>query len=174
MQLPLAKNLKRNSEELSLGKSGKDIADIIAPPPVIYGGLILLGVLFHWLYPWPVLTSFLKSTSIGGGIIIFGFLLLAWSMAYFIIKRTPVDPYHPTKAIITSGPYRFSRNPVYIALSLIHMGTGIGLQNGWILLLFIPAILIIHHGVIIREEIYLERKFGEAYLTFKNATRRWL
>lgn len=74
----------------------------------------------------------------------------------------------------TAGPYRITRNPMYLALSLLYLGIGLMTGGIWVLGLIIPAVVTMNLGVIAREERYLERKFGPAYLSYKTSVRRWL
>lgn len=80
----------------------------------------------------------------------------------------------PTNVLLTGGPYRFSRNPGYLALALLYAGTGILLDSPWILLLLIPAMLLVHFALIIREEHHLAHTFGREYRIQKKRVRRWL
>ena len=95
-------------------------------------------------------------------------------VAAFRRARTPVDGRRRTIAIVTTGPYRISRNPAYLGMALVY--TGIALSTGatWALLTLIPTLILIDRGVIAREERNLERNFGEEYTRFKTRTRRWL
>src|SRR2546423_4280262 len=88
--------------------------------------------------------------------------------------ETNVNPAEPALTIVRGGPYRFTRNPMYLALCLLQVALGF-LLNDWITLLFVvPLALIMHYGVILREERYLTAKFGEPYLELNRAVRRWL
>ena len=80
----------------------------------------------------------------------------------------------PASALITEGPYRFSRNPSYVSLTLLYLGIGTLLNNGWILLLVVPVLLVMDLWVVRKEERHLETKFGEDYLRYKAAVRRFL
>jgi protein-S-isoprenylcysteine O-methyltransferase Ste14 len=88
--------------------------------------------------------------------------------------HTPVDPLKPTTALVTEGPFRYSRNPIYVALTLLYVGVALLVNVWWILLLVVPVLLVIRYGVIAREEAYLTRKFGEAYRQYTAQVRRWL
>ena len=79
-----------------------------------------------------------------------------------------------TRLLITSGPYRYSRNPAYVSLTVILLGLGLLLNNAWLLLVAIPVVAIMNYGVIHREEAYLERTFGDEYLRYKAGVRRWI
>jgi protein-S-isoprenylcysteine O-methyltransferase Ste14 len=88
--------------------------------------------------------------------------------------HTPVDPTKPTTALVTEGPFRYSRNPIYVALTLLYVGVALLINALWILLLVVPAGLVLRYGVIAREEAYLTRKFGDAYRHYTAQVRRWL
>jgi protein-S-isoprenylcysteine O-methyltransferase Ste14 len=80
----------------------------------------------------------------------------------------------PTTALVTEGPFRYSRNPSYVALTLLYVGVALLINALWILLLVVPALVVLRYGVIAREEAYLTRKFGEAYRQYTTQVRRWL
>lgn len=92
----------------------------------------------------------------------------------FRSARTSFDVRKPTTVLITDGPFRFSRNPGYLALSLLYAGIAVIADSLWVLALLAPALFVMHYGVIAREELYLERKFGSQYLEYKARVRRWL
>ena len=107
------------------------------------------------------------------------FIILAPTLAVSALRTmkaagTNVHPSEPTLVIVSDGPFRFTRNPMYLALCLVQIGLGFFL-NDWITLLFVvPLALIFHYGVIFREERYLTAKFGEPYLQYKREVRRWI
>ena len=88
--------------------------------------------------------------------------------------HTAVDPRHPTTTLVTTGPFRYSRNPIYLALTLLYLGVALLVNALWIVLLVVPSVLVIRYGVIAREEAYLTRMFGEAYRQYMRQVRRWL
>jgi protein-S-isoprenylcysteine O-methyltransferase Ste14 len=83
-------------------------------------------------------------------------------------------PWKPTKNIITDGIYGWSRNPIYLGFNLLPIGMGIFFDNVWVLLSFVPAAFTLYHVAIKKEEVYLEEKFGDEYLGYKNKVRRWI
>lgn len=95
-------------------------------------------------------------------------------MQMFRRAGTHVAPGQPAAALVTAGPYRFTRNPIYIGFVLVYFGLSIVLTSVWILLLLLPVVLILQRGVVLREEAYLERKFGEAYRAYTARVPRWL
>lgn len=93
-----------------------------------------------------------------------------------LFKRndTAIDPWKTTSKIITTGPYRYSRNPIYLFACGVPIGLGITFDSYWALFAFIPALIIVYHTAVKKEEKYLETKFGEEYLGYKRKVRRWL
>jgi protein-S-isoprenylcysteine O-methyltransferase Ste14 len=84
------------------------------------------------------------------------------------------DPRTPTPELIVGGPYRFSRNPIYLGMTLLQAGIGLALGNLWIVLLLAPVLFVLQRAVIEPEETYLARRFGEAYAGYRARVRRWL
>ncbi len=151
----------------------QDTAGIIAPPPLIYLSGGLAGWLLNKLYPLPFLPTAV-TWPVGGLLMVYGVLCAGFAFRAMRRARTPVDPYSPTTAIVMEGPYRFTRNPLYLALTLFYLALASIMNSAWPLLLLPLVLLAIHHGVVAREERYLEQKFGEAYLQYKAKVRRWL
>ena len=100
--------------------------------------------------------------------------LFAYSVGKFRAAGTPVPARKPTTVIVRTGPYRFSRNPIYLAFSLLQLGIAIWGNSLWLLATLVGAVALIHYVVIPREEQYLERTFGAHYLDYKASVRRWL
>jgi protein-S-isoprenylcysteine O-methyltransferase Ste14 len=92
----------------------------------------------------------------------------------FSAAGTNIPPTLPTTALVVTGPYRWSRNPLYLAMILVYVGLGIAALSLWALLLAVPLVLLLNYGVIIREEAYLERKFGADYRAYRERVRRWI
>ena len=86
---------------------------------------------------------------------------------------TNIRPDRPATVIVTDGPFRFSRNPLYLSLTLVYVGIASMMNALWPLLLLVPLLLIVQRGVVLREERYLEAKFGETYRSYKTRVRRW-
>jgi protein-S-isoprenylcysteine O-methyltransferase Ste14 len=146
---------------------------IIAPPPLIYFGMLALGVLIERVFPLDFLPD--GVTSILGGVLV----AVGVGIVFFAIRAmrragTPVDPYKPTTALVIDGPFRFTRNPLYLSLTLVYLGITSLMNAFWPLMLLPAALVIMQRGVIIPEERYLESKFGEEYLRYKAKVRRWL
>ena len=103
-----------------------------------------------------------------------GVLLLGWFEWAMRQADTPTSPYKPVQRIATEGPFRYTRNPGYLAMTLIYAGIASLANELWATLLLPVALLVIQRGVIEREERYLEGKFGEEYLSYKAQVRRWI
>jgi protein-S-isoprenylcysteine O-methyltransferase Ste14 len=153
-----------------------DNAGVIAPPPLIYIVTFAAGILLHRKFPARSVVSLPRKLRfvLAGSLI--GVALATSTQAFLTMRRahTSIDPRQPTTAIVVDGPYRFTRNPIYLSLTLLYSGLTV-LFNVLSGLLLLPiALIILQRGVIEREEKYLERKFGEQYLSYKQQVRRWL
>jgi protein-S-isoprenylcysteine O-methyltransferase Ste14 len=146
---------------------------VIAPPPLIYLAALAIGFGLEALLPSASLPDTL-AWSVGGVLIAAGMALARAFLGALRRARTPVDPYKATTAIVTTGPYRLSRNPGYLAMALIYAGIAVAAEALWAFVPLVPALILIDRGVIAREERYLEGKFGEEYRRYKARTRRWL
>ncbi|MEW5757374.1 MAG: isoprenylcysteine carboxylmethyltransferase family protein [Pseudomonadota bacterium] len=148
-------------------------AGIIVPPPVIYLGMLGAGLFFEWI--WPIrIPGRPLAVVVGATLLVCGVIGAAAAIQALRRAQTPIDPYKPTTAIVTDGPFRFSRNPIYVSNLVIYVGLSL-LLNAWWALALIPALIwVMQVGVISREENYLERKFGADYLHYKRQVRRWL
>jgi protein-S-isoprenylcysteine O-methyltransferase Ste14 len=100
--------------------------------------------------------------------------LMFWSFALFLRARTSVLPTTPTRALVTSGPYRFSRNPLYVAMTALYLAVALWFDIVWSLVLLPAVIFAVQRFVILKEEAYLERRFGQAYRDYTKAVRRWI
>ena len=141
-------------------------------PPIIYAISILSGIGMNNL--WPLAMPFgLHGRFYGGIIIVVATLVAAWALLHFHRHDTDVRPDKPDSALIISGPYRFTRNPLYMVLTLVQITAAVWLDNLWILLLVIASVIVITRYAITREELYLEQLFGQEYLKYKQRVRRW-
>lgn len=143
------------------------------PPPVFYLAMIGAGYLINGVIPLQWLPAF-YSGWLGVAMMCFGFMLIGWSSFEFRRHQTTILPHKASSKIIKAGPFRFSRNPIYTAFTLIQIGAGIALGNLWILILVVPSIWIMSKFVIEREEAFLKQAFGEEYLQYLASVRRWV
>jgi protein-S-isoprenylcysteine O-methyltransferase Ste14 len=150
-----------------------DNPGVIAFPPLIWLVNAVISVLVHLFVRVPILSY---SICLICGIVL-SILAPTLALSALITMKsagTNVDPAKPALTIVRAGPFRFTRNPMYLALCLVQVALGFFL-NDWITLLFVvPLALIFHYGVVLREERYLTAKFGAPYLQYKREVRRWI
>ena len=142
-------------------------------PPLIYLAAIATGLGLHWAWPCPMPAGVIVRP-LGGALVVASVLLVGLSVRRFRAVGTPVPAWKPTTAIVRTGPYRFSRNPIYLAFSLFQLGIAIWVGSWWLVAMLAVAVAIIHYVVVPREERYLEGRFGAEYRDYKAAVRRWL
>jgi protein-S-isoprenylcysteine O-methyltransferase Ste14 len=155
------------------GMNGADHPEVVAIPPVIYAGAFGLGLILEGVARTDVPGSTLRF-GLGGLLLILGFGLMGAALRAFRAAGTHVEVYLPTTALVTTGPYRVTRNPIYIGTTLAYLGVGLLTGSLWVLALVLPVLGFIHFGVVLREEAYLSVKFGEAYRRYTLTVRRWL
>jgi protein-S-isoprenylcysteine O-methyltransferase Ste14 len=158
---------------MSAAEKQRDIPGVIAPPPLILLGFILVGFGLDLIRPVPLLPSAVRY-ALGGMLFAIASAFAFSAIALFLRAGTNVPTRRPTTALVTNGPYRFSRNPIYTGMILLLLGIGVMVDSAWILAMAIPFALVIRYGVIAREERYLETKFGESYRHFRASVRRWI
>lgn len=154
-------------------KKQTDSSNVIAPPPLIYLGGLLLGILLHYLKPLEIFNGS-SLIPLGGILIIISIFIFVISIMSFVRAHTEINPHKPTTSIIVNGPYRFSRNPIYLSMTLLYLGITVLFNDFWLLIILVPVLIIIRYGVIKREEEYLTKKFGKKYIQYKNSVRRWI
>ncbi len=155
------------------GAAEPDAPGVIAKPPFIYLGFLALGLGLNWIWPYPLLPQSLRYT-LGGALFALGIALALASIRRFKAVGTSFHTHKPATAILTDGPDRISRKPIYIGLTAAYAGIGIAADAPWVWVLLLPTLVVMHYGVIAREERYLERKFGKEYLDYKACVRSWL
>lgn len=150
----------------------RDTPGVIAPPPLIYLVPLGLGLLLHRWRPVGLLPERL-ALPVGVAVLLLGLVTLP-ALRQFIRAGTRPEPWQPATALVTDGPYRFSRNPMYLGFTFIYLGVACWVNTAWPVALLPLVLLVMQYGVILREEAYLERKFGEEYRAFRRRVRRWL
>jgi protein-S-isoprenylcysteine O-methyltransferase Ste14 len=145
----------------------------LARPPLIYLSTIALGLVLHLLWPMRLLARSL-GTPIGAVLTLAAIALFVFAVRTFRIAGTPVPGNQPTTAIVRTGPYRFSRNPIYLAFSLLQLGLAFWINSLGLLVTLVPAVALMTWVVIPREERYLEARFPSEYVRYKASVRRWL
>lgn len=159
----------------AIERNERETAGVLAPPPVLYGAGLVIGLALHVLQPIRMASGAVGMLR-GGGIVlvVVGLLLSTMVMRVFGAAGTPVPPYRPTRRLVFDGPYRYSRNPDYIGQTIMYVGVAL-LANSWWPLFILPLVLfVVQRFVIEREERYLEAKFGAEYRAYRSRVRRWL
>lgn len=156
-----------------MSQAANDIPGIIAPPPVLYLAALALGGWLQYRESWPIsaLAAIpwlgLALAGLGGG-------LAAWSFLTMRGAGTTPNPYKPSSALSVQGPYRLTRNPIYLAMTLMYLGIALMFNAACVLLMLGPLLALMHWGVILREERYLAQRFGTAYASYQARVRRWI
>ena len=145
---------------------------MLAPPPLIYLVPLALGLLLHRRYPLEA-PGHRVAAVIGFACTLSAAVVLPALLAFRRAATRP-EPWRPATALVTDGPYRLSRNPMYLGFTLLYLGIALLSGSLWPLLLLPLVLLTMHFGVIVREEAYLERRFGEAYREYRRRVKRWL
>jgi len=161
-------------DNCSLGTSGADVANLgLVRPPFVYLGSIALGLVLHLL--WPArLVPLSVSTPAGAIVTVLAIALFVSAVRTLRAAGTPIPGNRPTTTIVRTGPYRFSRNPIYLAFSLVQLGLSLWVNSLVLLITLIPAVALMWLVVIPREERYLEARFPSEYSPYKVSVRRWL
>lgn len=150
----------------------RDIPGVIAPPPLIYAAGLFLGWLLNRVVPVSILPDWVRIAGIA--LIVLSLIPGPWALVSMILKGVNPEPSHPTKALVTTGIFRVTRNPIYMTYNLFSVGLALLTENVWMLATIPLVFIVMHYGVILREERYLERKFGDEYRAYKSRVRRWL
>jgi protein-S-isoprenylcysteine O-methyltransferase Ste14 len=151
-----------------------ETAQVLIRPPLAWALAVIAGLVLDWLAPLPFLPEDWPAGLLGAVVFVLALALAIWAIDTMTRAGTNVPTNRPTTAIVESGPYRFTRNPIYLGMFGGLIGLGIAFDNPWLLLLMAPFALVIRYGVVAREEAYLERMFGDAYRGYRRRVRRWL
>jgi protein-S-isoprenylcysteine O-methyltransferase Ste14 len=154
----------------------QDHPGVIAPPPLIALASLIVGLLLDWLFPAyliHVLFSLSSRLAIGAALFAIGAALAIAGERTFRRAGTNVMPWKPALRLATAGIYARVRNPMYVGLGFMVGGLAVALASDWTLVSLVPAALILHYGVVLREERYLESKFGDDYRRYKEAVPRY-
>lgn len=145
-------------------------------PPAIYAAGVAAAFLLQWAWPLPFATGALVTVArvFGCLLVVLWLGLNIWALATFFRAGLTPNPSRPAKAITSQGPYRFTRNPMYLSLAFLQLGVAFLANSLWTLLFVIPVLYVVQRAVIDREEKYLTRKFGQEYLAYRQRVRRWL
>jgi protein-S-isoprenylcysteine O-methyltransferase Ste14 len=151
----------------------KDNAGVIAPAPILYGIAFAVGFAAEKIAPTQLL-PFPASAWLGLTFIAVAIAIVVSAFKALAQAHTAFDARKSTTKIVTTGAFRFSRNPTYLSLTLLLIGIAFAISSLWVLVSVIPAVVATQWGVILREERYLKEKFGESYSSYASKVRRWL
>jgi protein-S-isoprenylcysteine O-methyltransferase Ste14 len=146
------------------------------PPPAVYVAVFLIGLLLERFWRIPIVGDLRAPllSIFGLALVGLGVFVTAWGMLTFRRYKTSILPFRPAAALAMTGPYRFTRNPMYLGLTTTHIGAALAMNAGWPLILLPVALYVIIRFVIRVEEEYLGQRFGVEYDDFKRRVRRWL
>lgn len=144
------------------------------PPYLVFLGLIISFLLEFLVYRNQVFDNSIIFRFLGIILTIAAILLFVKSVRIFNLRKEKIHPRSISTQIFKDGPFQFSRNPIYLAMFVLLIGVGLTLNSFWFLYSGLVVAIMIHYGVIIPEENYLEKEFGKDYLEYKKTVRRWL
>ena len=151
----------------------KDHADVKIPPPILTLIFIAIAYVAKWVAPIPFAVRGILRL-IGFALVVIGFLCGVAAFLAFRKARTTLDPHGKVSTIVTYGIYRFTRNPIYLAFLLMLIGFPLNSGSYWGVVLAPVFVVTMNRLVIEKEEAYLEKKFGDVYISYKSRVRRWL
>jgi protein-S-isoprenylcysteine O-methyltransferase Ste14 len=177
----LRRILARAPAETPSGRAASDardshgIAGVIAPPPLIFLGFLVVAAVLEAVVPMPTLALFPYVRYVAGTLLfIIGLVIGIAGIQGLHASGTNISTDLPATALVVDGVYRWSRNPLYLAMTLAYVGLAIAAGSAWAIMFLIPLLVVMNILVISREERYLEREFGDAYRAYKSRVRRWL
>src|SRR5260370_32006802 len=137
-----------------------DTANVIIRPPIAWALAVLAALALQWLMPLPFMPAAVPSGWVGGAVFAIALALVAWAIATITRAGSNVPTNMPTTTIVETGPYRFTRNPIYLGMCLGLVGLAVAFNNLWLLGALVPFDLVIRYGVVAREEVYLDDQAG--------------
>jgi protein-S-isoprenylcysteine O-methyltransferase Ste14 len=151
-----------------------DAPDVVIHPPIALAIALVLAFALNWVMPLPFVPPAIPHIQTGVLLVIAALLIIRWAAVTFRKARTNILTSQATTAIVATGPFAYSRNPIYVAALIGMVASAIAFNSLWFLAALVVIYVVLRYGVIAREEIYLERKFGAPYLDYKSKVRRWL
>jgi protein-S-isoprenylcysteine O-methyltransferase Ste14 len=151
-----------------------DTAHVIIRPPIAWALAVLAGLALDWLVQLPFVPVMLPAGWLGATVFALALALAVWAIVTMTRAGSSVPTNLPTATIVETGPYRVTRNPIYLGMFLGLAGLAIAFDSLWLLVALAAFALVIRYGVVAREEAYLERRFGDVYRPYRARVRRWL
>ncbi len=162
--------------ESGSGAAEGDHAKVAVRPPVLFGAPLLAAMVLEELLPLgPGLGGGgMRAVLVGLGLVVLGLVPFGLAVRRFLAAGTNIPTWEPSLALVEEGPYRCTRNPIYIGLVTVYFGLAVAMTSVWAVLLLPFLVAVLHYGVVLREEAYLAAKFGDAYREFQKRVPRWL
>lgn len=156
-------------------KHERDRAAVVAPPPLLTAVCVAAGFIADHFKPLPFIHGIARSrVALCVALLFLAGAVIFSGIRQLIKHNEHPSPYKPTDAIVGSGIYRFTRNPIYLGLLMVVLAVGIGANNAWLLLSFVALFVVLNFGVVKPEERYLSVKFGDRYDEYRRRVRRWV
>ncbi|HEX5042703.1 MAG TPA: isoprenylcysteine carboxylmethyltransferase family protein [Candidatus Polarisedimenticolaceae bacterium] len=143
-------------------------------PPVLFALTLAGASLLQWLFPLPFWQATWSRRILGALLFLAALVFARWGERTMHRAGTNVRPDRPATAIVEDGPFRYTRNPLYLGVTAMFVGVAQMANSAWFLLVLVPMLVVLHFGVVRREERYLEAKFGEPYRAYRERVRRYL
>jgi protein-S-isoprenylcysteine O-methyltransferase Ste14 len=151
-----------------------DAPNVVIHPPIALGIALVVAYALNWFMPLPFVPPAIPHIQAGVLLVIGALLIIRWAAVTFRTARTNILTSQAATTIVATGPFAYSRNPIYVAALIGMAGAAIAFDSLWLLVALVVIWFVLRYGVIAREETYLERKFGTPYLDYKAKVRRWL
>jgi protein-S-isoprenylcysteine O-methyltransferase Ste14 len=145
-----------------------EAAQVIIRPPLAWGLAVIAALALSWFMPLPFLPAALPAGWLGATVFVLALTLVAWAIVTMTRAGSSVPTNLPTATIVKGGPFRFTRNPIYLGMFLGLIGLAIASDNLWPLIILVPFALVIRYGVLAREEAYFGRKLGDVYYSYRS------
>ena len=151
-----------------------DAPNVVIHPPIALGMVIVIAVAADWVYPLPFMAPGIAHIELGLIVIAGALLLIRWAIQSFRQAKTNILTNQAALSIVSTGPFAYSRNPIYVGALVGLIGLALAANSLWFLVALVAIFFVLEFGVIAREEDYLTRKFGQTYLDYTAKVRRWL
>lgn len=157
-----------------MDRADRDTPGVVAPPPVLYLGTLATGFVLGAIRPITAFPSPMFLRVLGVLLLVLSGVIVRWAFITMQRSQAHITRSDGPAALVVRGPFRYSRNPIYVAMTGLYLGGAFLADSAWLLLLLVPLLAVMQWGVVLREERLLEARFGDAYRLYKRTTPRWL